>query len=115
VAPVAGSATLPPGAPRGRPDWHRLLAVDWITSFIDGFGVAQVYAFLPNRLLEVGTSTPEIECFVGSEMAYSEMSLLIHDIERTSLRVTGSVGLVRVGGVVVAAPFARRQADPSTS
>ena len=50
---------------RGRPDWHLLLALYWITSFIEGFGVAQVYAFLPNRLEEVGMSTPDIERFVG--------------------------------------------------
>jgi MFS family permease len=50
---------------RGRPDWHLLLALYWITSFIEGFGVAQVYAFLPNRLSEVGMSTPDIERFVG--------------------------------------------------
>ena len=50
---------------RGRPDWHLLLALYWITSFIEGFGVAQVYAFLPNRLAEVGMSTPDIERFVG--------------------------------------------------
>ena len=50
---------------RGRPDWHLLLGLYWITSFIEGFGVAQVYAFLPNRLQEVGMSTPDIERFVG--------------------------------------------------
>lgn len=50
---------------RGRPDWHLLLALYWITSFVEGFGVAQVYAFLPNRLAEVGMSTPDIERFVG--------------------------------------------------
>src|ERR1700690_3098780 len=37
----------------GQQDWRLLLAMYWITSFVEGFGVAQVYAFLPNRLAEV--------------------------------------------------------------
>jgi MFS family permease len=41
--------------------------------------------------------------FVGSEMAYSYMSLLIHDIEHTSLQVAGSVGLVLGMATVVGA------------
>ena len=49
----------------GQPDWRLLLSLYWITSFIEGYGVAQVYAFLPNRLQEVGMSTPDIERFVG--------------------------------------------------
>jgi MFS family permease len=50
---------------QGQPDWHLLLSLYWITSFIEGYGIAQVYAFLPNRLQEVGMSTPDIEHFVG--------------------------------------------------
>ncbi len=49
----------------GQQDWRLLLSLYWITSFVEGFGVAQVYAFLPNRLQEVGMSTPDIERFVG--------------------------------------------------
>jgi MFS family permease len=49
----------------GQSDWRLLLLLYWITSFVEGFGVAQVYAFLPNRLQEVGMSTPDIERFVG--------------------------------------------------
>jgi MFS family permease len=48
-----------------QPDWRLLLSLFWITSFVEGYGVAQVYAFLPNRLQEVGMSTPDIERFVG--------------------------------------------------
>ena len=50
---------------QGQPDWRLLLTLYWITSFVEGYGVAQVYAFLPNRLQEVGMSTPDIERFVG--------------------------------------------------
>ena len=64
--------TVPPGLGyaatvrgNGKSDWHLLLALYWITSFVEGFGVAQVYAFLPNRLQEVGMSTPDIDRFVG--------------------------------------------------
>jgi MFS family permease len=49
----------------GQPDWHLLLALYWITSFVEGYGVAQVYAFLPNRLQDVGMAEPDIERFVG--------------------------------------------------
>jgi MFS family permease len=42
-----------------------LLVLYWITSFIEGFGVAQIYAFLPNRLLEVGVAAPDVAHFVG--------------------------------------------------
>jgi len=49
----------------GQTDWRQLLALYWIASFVEGYGVAQVYAFLPNRLQEVGMSTPDIDRFVG--------------------------------------------------
>ena len=50
---------------RPAPDWRSLLALYWITSFIESLGVAQIYAFLPNRLTEVGLSAPEVGHFVG--------------------------------------------------
>jgi DHA1 family multidrug resistance protein-like MFS transporter len=49
----------------GQPDWRLLLSLFWITSFVEGYGVAQVYAFLPNRLQEVGMSDADIARFVG--------------------------------------------------
>jgi MFS family permease len=51
--------------PRPAPDWHSLLALYWVTSFIEGLGVAQIYAFLPNRLTEVGLSASDVGHFVG--------------------------------------------------
>jgi len=51
--------------PRPVPDWRPLLAIYWITSFIEGLGVAQIYAFMPNRLTEVGVSAPEVGHLVG--------------------------------------------------
>ncbi len=47
------------------PDWRELLAVYWITSFVEGLGVSQIYAFMPNRLAEVGLGEPDIQRFVG--------------------------------------------------
>lgn len=47
------------------PDWRPLLAVYWVTSFVEGLGVAQIYAFMPNRLGEVGVATADIPHFVG--------------------------------------------------
>jgi DHA1 family multidrug resistance protein-like MFS transporter len=51
--------------PRTTPDWRPLLAYYWITSFIEGLGVSQIYAFLPNRLLEVGVARPDVPHLVG--------------------------------------------------
>jgi MFS family permease len=42
-----------------------LLATYWIASFIEGVGVAQIYAFLPNRLTEVGVAAPDVGPLVG--------------------------------------------------
>jgi DHA1 family multidrug resistance protein-like MFS transporter len=47
------------------PGWRRLLAAYWIASFVEGYGVAQIYAFLPNRLAEVGMAAADIPRFVG--------------------------------------------------
>jgi DHA1 family multidrug resistance protein-like MFS transporter len=51
--------------PRPAPDWRSLLALYWITSFVEGLGVSQIYAFLPNRLTEVGVSGPDVGHLVG--------------------------------------------------
>ena len=50
---------------RSVPDWRPLLALYWATSFVEGLGVAQIYAFMPNRLREVGVSAADIPHFVG--------------------------------------------------
>jgi MFS family permease len=50
---------------RSTPDWRPLLAVYWITSFVEGLGVSQIFAFLPNRLTEVGLPLAEVPHFVG--------------------------------------------------
>jgi MFS family permease len=50
---------------RSAPEWRPLLAVYWITSFVEGLGVSQIFAFLPNRLTEVGLPLAEIPHFVG--------------------------------------------------
>jgi DHA1 family multidrug resistance protein-like MFS transporter len=48
-----------------RPDWRLLLAVYWIASLVEGIGVSEIYAFLPNRLAEVGLTAGEIGRSVG--------------------------------------------------
>jgi MFS family permease len=50
---------------RSAPDWRPLLAVYWITSFVEGLGVSQIFAFLPTRLTEVGLPSAEVPHFVG--------------------------------------------------
>jgi len=47
------------------PDWRRLLALYWITSFVEGLGVSQIYAFMLNRLKDVGMPDGDIPHFVG--------------------------------------------------
>jgi DHA1 family multidrug resistance protein-like MFS transporter len=48
-----------------RPDWRSLLAVYWIVSFVEGLGVSEIYAYLPNRLAEVGLDNADIQRLVG--------------------------------------------------
>ncbi len=50
---------------RPAPDWRPLLAMYWIASFVEGLGVSQIYAFMPNRLAEVGVAAPDVERLVG--------------------------------------------------
>ena len=48
-----------------RHDWRRLLVLYWITSVVEGIGVAQIYAFMPTRLAEVGMSDADIGRVLG--------------------------------------------------
>jgi MFS family permease len=48
-----------------RPDWRRLLVLYWITSVVEGIGVAQIYAFMSTRLSEVGMSDADIGHVLG--------------------------------------------------
>ncbi len=50
---------------QGQPDWRSLLTVYWITSAVEAIGVSQIYAFMPNRLAEVGVAPVEIDRLVG--------------------------------------------------
>jgi MFS family permease len=42
-----------------------LLAVYWITQAVEAIGVSQIYAFMPNRLTEVGVVQPDVDRLVG--------------------------------------------------
>jgi len=48
-----------------RQDWRALLAVYWVVSFVEGLGVSEIYAYLPNRLAEVGVAGADIRPLVG--------------------------------------------------
>jgi MFS family permease len=50
---------------RGRADWRTILAVFWLTSLVEGFGVAQIFAFLPQYLTEMGVGDADRLAFVG--------------------------------------------------
>jgi MFS family permease len=48
-----------------RSDWRFILIVFWITSLVEGAGVSQVFAFLPNYLSQMGVSGTDRLTFVG--------------------------------------------------
>jgi len=45
--------------------WRSLLAVYWFASFVEGMGVSQIYAFMPNRLADVGVPAAQVGQLVG--------------------------------------------------
>jgi DHA1 family multidrug resistance protein-like MFS transporter len=61
--PVAGGA-ISPGA-RPIQDWRVLVAIFWITSMVEGLGVAQIFALLPTYLREMGVQQTDRLAFVG--------------------------------------------------
>ncbi len=73
MLPVPGSLAVtavpgPSAAPRPAPPaqgWHSLLLVYAITATVESLGVAQVFAFLPLRLHEVGLPEAQIPTFTG--------------------------------------------------
>jgi len=65
--PVLAGTASPVEAPARRPvqGWRSLLLVYGITSTVEALGVAQVFAFLPLRLREVGLPEDQIPTFTG--------------------------------------------------
>ena len=64
---AAPHAAGSPGSPVAHPaqGWRSLLVVYGITSTVEALGVAQVFAFLPLRLREVGLPEDQIPAFTG--------------------------------------------------
>ncbi len=56
---------MPASPPGPAQDWHSLLLVYGIVSTIEALGIAQVFAFLPLRLREVGLPVAQIPAFTG--------------------------------------------------
>jgi MFS family permease len=54
-----------PHGDAGRSDWRRLLAVFWVTSLVEGLGVAQIFAFMPTYLGTMGLPEADRLHFVG--------------------------------------------------
>jgi DHA1 family multidrug resistance protein-like MFS transporter len=65
AAPADGTPVDPAAPARHVQDWHSLLLVYGIVSTIEALGVAQVFAFLPMRLREVGLPEDLIPTFTG--------------------------------------------------
>jgi MFS transporter, DHA1 family, multidrug resistance protein len=67
MIPEAAQLDGAPATPRPRPvqGWRSLLAVYGIVSTIEALGIAQVFAFLPLRLREVGLPEAQIPTFTG--------------------------------------------------
>jgi len=59
------AAPAPPPAARPVQGWRSLLVVYGIVSTIEALGIAQVFAFLPLRLHEVGLPAAQIPTFTG--------------------------------------------------
>ena len=58
--------TTPPQAgARPAQDWRVLVAVFWVTSFIESMGVAQIFALLPAYLRQMGVDEADRLAFVG--------------------------------------------------
>ena len=53
-----------PAGPR-REDWRTLVIIFWITSLVEGIGVSQVFAFLPQYLTQMGVTGEDRLRFVG--------------------------------------------------
>jgi MFS family permease len=60
-APVAHGASR--NGPRA--DWPAIVAVFWITSMVEGLGVSQFYAFLPEYLRQMGAAEAERLTLIG--------------------------------------------------
>ena len=60
---VAAGA-VSPGA-RPKQDWRVLVAIFWITSMVEGMGVAQIFALVPTYLREMGVQQADRLAFVG--------------------------------------------------
>jgi MFS family permease len=57
--------TSPPADARPAQDWRILVAVFWVTSFIESMGVAQIFALLPAYLRQMGVDEADRLAFVG--------------------------------------------------
>lgn len=63
--PTASPGADPDSDLDGRPDWRRIVAVFWLTSMVEGLGVAQVFSFLAPYLRDVGVPEADRAPFVG--------------------------------------------------
>ena len=63
--PTAPSADDGRDPVHGRPDWRRILATFWLTSLVEGFGVSQIFAFMPEYLSQMGVPPEQRLAFVG--------------------------------------------------
>ena len=61
--PVAGGAVS--AGTRPIQDWRVLVAIFWITSMVEGMGVAQIFALVPTYLREMGVQQTDRLAFVG--------------------------------------------------
>jgi MFS family permease len=61
--PTPDTTTLPRN--RRAQDWRLLVAVFWVTSMVEGLGVAQIFALLPTYLREMGVAPADRLTFIG--------------------------------------------------
>jgi MFS family permease len=58
-------STPPQADARPAQDWRFLVAVFWVTSLVEGMGVAQIFALLPAYLRQMGVDEADRLAFVG--------------------------------------------------
>src|SRR5262245_31290447 len=56
---------MPEPSESGAADWRRIFTIYWITTLIEGAGIAQVYALLPQMLTSMGITGSDRLGFVG--------------------------------------------------
>ena len=76
-----------PASVRSAQDWRVLVAVFWAVAMVEGLGVAQIFAFVPIYLREMGVSEAEA---LGTLRLTLGRDTTANDVSRAADALTGS-------------------------